>query len=247
MLAIIVSRTHFYMGLIAAMVGIVGYGILNVFVQNRGLEAEDSLIASNAKLEKLVDLDGLTGIANRRAFDAALEREFAVALRTQKPISLLMIDVDFFKSLNDAKGHMTGDRYLVRIAGALRKALPRNSDLVARFGGEEFAVILPATEGAGAKIAGEKVRKAVADLRLSHPASDFGTITVSVGVATFDGSTPGSTVGLTETADNALYTAKRQGRNLTVFGRMVLSCGAPGQSAQARKAGDPIVTQSPRQ
>jgi len=217
-LAVIASRTHFYLGLIAAMVGVIGYGILNVFVQNRGLEAEDSLIASNAALEKLVDLDGLTGIANRRAFDGALHREFAVALRSRQPISLLMIDVDLFKSLNDAKGHITGDRYLVQIAGVIRKAVSRTSDFVARYGGEEFAVILPATDAAGAKIAAEKVRKAVADLRLSHPGSDFGTVTVSVGIATFDGSTPGSPAELTETADDALYMAKREGRNLSVFG-----------------------------
>jgi hypothetical protein len=86
LLAVIASHTHFYLGLTAAMVGIIGYGILNVFVQNRGLEAEDSLIASKAALQKVVDLDGLTGIANRRAFDGALHREFAVALRLQKPI-----------------------------------------------------------------------------------------------------------------------------------------------------------------
>ena len=122
------------------------------------------------------------------------------------------------KSLNDAKGHIAGDRYLVQIAGTVRKAVSRTSDFVARYGGEEFAVILPATDGAGAKIAAEKVRKAVADLRLSHPGSDFGTVTVSVGVATFDGSAPGSPADLTVTADNALYIAKREGRNLSVFG-----------------------------
>jgi diguanylate cyclase (GGDEF)-like protein len=146
----------------------------------------------------------------------------------------LMIDVDLFKSLNDARGHLAGDRYLVQIAGVLREALPRSSDLVARYGGEEFAVILPATDGAGAMIAAEKVRKAVADLRLSHPGTDHGTVTVSVGVATFDGSTPGSPADLTETADSALYMAKREGRNVSVFIRMVAS-GA--SNIRAHRAG----------
>jgi len=250
-LAVIASHSHFYLGLVTAMVGIIGYGILNVFVQNRGLEAEDALLASKAELEKLVDLDGLTGIANRRGFDEALHREFAVTLRTQQPVSLLMIDVDLFKSLNDAKGHLAGDRYLVQIACVLQTALSRTTDFVARYGGEEFAAILPATDGIGATIAAEKVRKAVADLRLSHPGSDYGTVTVSVGVATFDGSGRGSPDDLTETADNALYTAKRKGRNLCVFRKMGVSSDAPHTRSHPVRKGSlpthrPVIEFKPR-
>lgn len=217
LVAVVASRTHFYLGLITAMVGVVGYGILNVFVQNRGLEAEDALIASKTELEKLVDLDGLTGIANRRAFDERRDREFALALQTGQPVSLLMIDVDRFKSLNDAMGHVVGDSCLIQVAAVLRGAMSRATDFVARYGGEEFAGILPATDRAGAMNAAEKVRAGVANLRLSHPGSKAGILTVSVGAATFDGSAGKGPADLTETADNALYAAKREGRNVVVF------------------------------
>lgn len=201
----------------AAVFGIVGYGALNILVQSRVLKTEEALMATNMDLVKLIDLDGLTGIANRRAFDKALTREFGTAVRTRHPVALLMIDVDLFKDLNDAKGHVIGDEYLTRIAEALRLTLPRASDFVARYGGEEFSAILPATDSAGAMIAAEKVRRAIADLKLLHPTASAGVLTVSVGVSTYDGSVQLSPGDLTEAADRALYDAKRRGRNRCAF------------------------------
>ena len=214
---VIETRSHLYVGLAATVFGIVGYGALNILVQSRGFKTEEALIATNIDLEKLVDLDGLTGIANRRAFDKVLTREFATAIRTRHPVSLLMIDVDLFKDLNDAEGHVKGDEYLILIADALRFTLPRTSDFVARYGGEEFSAILPATDSAGAMVAAEKIRQAVAELKLAHPSAPAAVTTVSVGVSTYDGSVPISPGDLTEAADRALYIAKRRGRNRCVF------------------------------
>ena len=214
---VVESRSHFYFGLSAALLAIGGYGTLNILVQSRGLETEESLRASKAALEKLAVQDGLTGIANRRAFDQTLLREFTAANRTKQPVSLLMIDVDLFKELNDALGHIAADEYLIRIATALRQTLSRATDFVARYGGDEFSAILPATDRGGALIAAEKVRQAVFHLGLSHESVAGGIATVSIGVSTLDGSVSCSPADLMQSADRALYMAKREGRNRCVF------------------------------
>lgn len=214
---VVESHIHFYMGLSAALLAICGYGALNILIQSRGLETEESLLASKAELEKLAVQDGLTGVANRRAFDERLHRECAGAHRTQQPVSLLMIDVDLFKELNDAKGHVAADECLILIATVLRDTLGRATDFVARYGGDEFTAILPTTDRAGALIAAEKVRKGVVALGLSHATAPGGVATVSIGVSTFDGSTASSPSDLMVSADRALYLAKRQGRNRAVF------------------------------
>ena len=220
LVGIVVVRSHFYVGSAAVLIATIGYATLNIFIQNRGLETEESLLASKAALEKLVDQDGLTGIANRRAFDEVLLREFALTQRTRRPISLLMIDVDLFKDLNDDKGHLVGDQYLIQIATALRLILTRSTDFVARYGGEEFCAILPATDSGGALVVAEKLRRGVTSLALSHPNSPSEIITVSIGVSTFDGLVLSSAANLLQTADRALYIAKRSGRNRCEFRRM---------------------------
>jgi len=204
------ARSNLYLGVAVTALAIIGYGILNVFVLSRGLETEE-------RLQELVDLDGLTGIANRRAFDKALQREVALARRAMRPVSLLMMDADLFKQLNDADGHMAGDECLVHIATELRARLPRTTDFVARYGGEEFAVILPATDAAGAVRMAAELRTAIADLGLHHPTSPFGRVTVSIGVSTFEGTEPLSAADLIRSADRALYAAKRAGRNRSEF------------------------------
>jgi diguanylate cyclase (GGDEF)-like protein len=211
------ARSNFYLGLAVALFAIVGYGMLNIYVQSHEIETEDSLKASNAALERLAELDGLTAIANRRAFNERLEHEFAVSARTQQPVSLLMIDVDRFKELNDTIGHVAGDEYLIQIAATLGNKLPRGTDFVARYGGEEFAAILPATDGIGALVAGERVRKGVAELGMTHPTAPKGIVTVSIGASTYDGSLSCSPRDLTDSADRALYIAKRSGRNRSEF------------------------------
>jgi diguanylate cyclase (GGDEF)-like protein len=220
LVGLVVGRTHFYVGSGAVLIAIIGYVTLNIFMQSRGLETEELLLASKAALEKLVDQDGLTGIANRRAFDEVLVREFALTQRTRRPMSVLMIDVDKFKDLNDAKGHLIGDQYLIQIATALHVILTRSTDFVARYGGEEFSAVLPATDIEGALIAAEKLRRGVACLGLCHPNSPSGVVTVSIGVSTFDGSLLSSAADLLQSADRALYIAKRGGRDRSEFYQM---------------------------
>jgi diguanylate cyclase (GGDEF)-like protein len=206
-------QSHFYIGLGAILFAIAGYGTFNILVQSREFKTEESLLAVQQTLEKLVAADSLTGIANRRAFDKVLSREFAAARRTKAPLSLLMIDVDYFKDVNDRMGHQVGDDYLVRIAEALRLALPRVTDFVARYGGEEFLVILPATSSIGATQAAEKLRKKIVNLGLRHPTTPLGVVTISIGLSTFDGSVQLLPKNLIRAADRALYLAKNRGRN----------------------------------
>ncbi len=217
LLGISVSRTHFYIGSLAVLSAITGYGILNTLTQSRGIEAEESLLAAKRTLEELVGVDDLTGIPNRRSFDRAIERECGAANRSMHPLSLLMIDVDYFKQLNDTCGHLTGDEYLIRIAHALRDALPRITDFTARYGGEEFAVILPGTNCPGAMEVARKLHLAIANLALSHPSTPSGRVTVSIGISTYSGLTSPSPLHLTKAADRALYNAKGHGRNRSEF------------------------------
>jgi diguanylate cyclase (GGDEF)-like protein/PAS domain S-box-containing protein len=169
------------------------------------------------KLSALALTDGLTGILNRRAFDQALDREWKRTLRESSEISLLLLDIDHFKLFNDRYGHMVGDDCLRAVATAVSGAV-RASDIVARYGGEEIAVILPSALLAGAVEVAEKVRSAVAALRLSHEDNleGGGGLTVSVGVATAlarAGGTMRMPESLLLAADNALYKAKHEGRN----------------------------------
>ncbi|KRC17599.1 sensor domain-containing diguanylate cyclase [Acidovorax sp. Root217] len=159
----------------------------------------------NMKLEELATTDPLTGLRNRRAFDSHLEQELAIVQRRGTPLSLLMLDVDHFKRVNDTLGHDGGDRVLQAIAGHL-KACARTVDVVARVGGEEFAVILPSTGEAGAHEVGERMRQAV-----ENGPWDEMPVTISVGVATLvDGEDAERIYGR---ADAALYAAKQAGRN----------------------------------
>ncbi|UWZ86435.1 GGDEF domain-containing protein [Occallatibacter riparius] len=206
-------RSHFYIGLGAVLFAVATYGALNVLIQTRGLEAEATLLADKRLLERLAVVDGLTGIANRRGFDKVFHREFSAARRGGTPLSLLMIDVDHFKEVNDELGHQVGDEYLIQIAQALRRALPRVTDIVARYGGEEFTAILPATGSAGAVHACEKLHDAIRHLGLHHPTAKEGIVTISIGVSTFDGSAAIAAQRLVEAADRALYLAKSGGRN----------------------------------
>jgi diguanylate cyclase (GGDEF)-like protein len=174
--------------------------------------------AIEEELSTLARTDGLTGLANRRAFDETLEREWNRTLRSAAPLSLLVIDADHFKIFNDCNGHQVGDDCLRTIAKTLRELFNRPSDLVARYGGEEFALILPHTDQDGALHVAEKARLAVADLRISN--RGLGNIsqdmTVSIGVATAVAAVGGTIKmpeGLLQAADHALYRAKALGRN----------------------------------
>lgn len=168
----------------------------------------------NMELQGLVDRDGLTGVANRRRGDSYLEEVWVRLRREGDPLSVLMLDVDHFKAFNDNYGHQAGDYCLSAVAGALRSELLRPGDLVARYGGEEFIVILPNTHKEGAREVGEKIRRAVEALAITHEHSSTGpVVTVSAGFSTATPCLGGSTVDLVREADEGLYQAKRQGRN----------------------------------
>lgn len=178
------------------------------------------------KLADLAAQDGLTGLANRRQFDERLPQEWARAKRDGTALSLLMVDLDHFKQLNDQQGHQAGDACLQSIARVLAQEVRRPADLVARYGGEEFAVLLPQTDEAGAEAIGARIRQAVQDLALAHPLnSPYRCATVSIGGATgWPGSErSGDQASLVAAADRALYAAKNGGRNRVVMSGQVVA------------------------
>jgi len=165
-------------------------------------------------LKRLSLFDGLTNIPNRRHFDDTLDHEMKRAIRTQHHLSLLMIDVDYFKPFNDRYGHGTGDACLIQIAQALQAGVNRPMDLLARYGGEEFVALLPGTNLEGACKVAESLRQTVASLRIPHAGSSIAEhVTISLGVACRAQSDPKSTSFLLRQADQALYQAKQSGRN----------------------------------
>lgn len=171
-------------------------------------------------LQALASRDGLTALANRRSFDENLDQEWRRAGRDRHPLSLLMIDIDFFKRYNDAYGHQKGDECLKAVAGIISTEMLRASDHASRYGGEEFAVILPNTTGEGAKRVAERVRQALAERHLAHEDSPIADhITISVGVATAVQPCGEDQASLMAAADAALYRAKLQGRDRVVIGK----------------------------
>ncbi|ARU87733.1 diguanylate cyclase [Pseudomonas sp. M30-35] len=177
-------------------------------------ESQQQLLEANLVLQRMMKSDGLTGLANRRHFDEYLEIEWNRALREQSQLSLVMIDVDYFKVYNDQFGHVAGDDVLRRIGTALAESCSRSSDLAARYGGEEFAMILPGTSPGGARLQAEKIRRAVEALDIPHCRPEVGSpVTVSIGVATVMPVAGGSSLALVEKADSGLYMAKDNGRN----------------------------------
>lgn len=168
----------------------------------------------NAQLRLLTATDALTGIANRRQFDQVLDLEWRRAFRSGQRLSVLMIDIDQFKAFNDHYGHPAGDVCLKQVAAGLAATLYRPADLVARIGGEEFAVLLPDTSETGAMDVAQALNKAVAELAISHAASPIGVVTCSIGVSTQRPlTTTRSSAELVAFADTALYQAKGDGRN----------------------------------
>lgn len=167
-----------------------------------------------ATLRQEALLDGLTGIPNRRQFDRKLSLEVRLAARRRTTLALLMIDVDDFKRYNDQHGHLQGDRCLQSVASCLSENLLRPGDMVARFGGEEFVVLLPETGGTGAEFLAERLREAIEALDVPHVGETGGRVAVSVGVACWSPRhTDAGGAALIRAADRALYVAKQAGRN----------------------------------
>lgn len=180
------------------------------------MEMEQRLEEANRLLRGQAMQDPLTSLANRRHVDEALGTEYRRAQRLQLPMGVLMLDIDRFKSFNDTYGHPAGDACIRAVAEAVRSVLRRPTDLAGRYGGEEFAVLLPNTDEAGVAVTGERIRRAVQALALTHAGSEFGIVTVSVGGAVL--TPPIGVIGpaaFVEAADAALYAAKRGGRNGT--------------------------------
>ena len=169
------------------------------------------------KLTKLASTDGLTGIANRRYFDDQLAHEWTRARRLNQTLAIAMIDVDWFKKYNDHYGHQGGDDCLRQVANALSNVAKRDSDFVARYGGEEFAIILPMTQAENALELSKNICLALSNLELPHALSDFGHVTLSVGVAVGCPKQNTTPHNLLVNADKALYTAKEKGRNRAVL------------------------------
>jgi diguanylate cyclase (GGDEF)-like protein len=217
----VLARRRFVLGIGAIAIALVLYSLRASLLQARYmrtqhklLQSEAALLLANERLHELSFKDGLTGIYNRRKFDQSLELEWNRAQRTGNPLTLLMIDIDHFKNLNDRYGHVTGDSCLVSVAETLKNKLRRAGDLLARYGGEEFAAILPNMTTESAVGMAESLRRAVADLCIVNEGAPTGsTLTASVGVVTHLDFPNLPIESFLEVADRALYRAKCNGRN----------------------------------
>ena len=177
---------------------------------------EASLLAANARLDNMARTDALTGLPNRRAFDAELGRELGRAAADGRPLGLLLVDVDCFKAFNDTYGHLAGDDCLRAVADCLTRTLGERGS-AARYGGEEFALVLPGADPETAASIAEEVRLAVRELGLAHATSPKRMVTVSIGVATTVAGKVPRAAGLLHRADAALYDAKAAGRDTVVL------------------------------
>jgi diguanylate cyclase (GGDEF)-like protein/PAS domain S-box-containing protein len=175
-----------------------------------------ALADSHIRMEELSNTDQLTGLPNRRIFEEFLEHEWKRSLRTRSPISALLIDIDFFKQYNDHYGHEQGDQCLKHVAAVLNKGIGRTADLLSRFGGEEFIVVLPETNPDGAVIVGNRLIEALNRSNYPHVKSQMGIVTVSIGAATCIAEPGEESHTIVKLADMALYRAKEQGRNRVV-------------------------------
>jgi diguanylate cyclase (GGDEF)-like protein len=213
LVALFMIRVDYPLGCAGILISVIGYTVRASLNQARHIERGDLLLRERIELQAIASTDALTGLANRYMLDRALEALVAKTEGLQRTLSVLMVDIDLFKNLNDHYGHPTGDACLRTVALALQHALARPDDLVARYGGEEFVVLIEDTDAAGALVVAERLRSAVAELAIENVASPMGVVTVSVGAATVMRGEHSDAKGLIATADQALYIAKRAGRN----------------------------------
>ncbi len=195
---------------------------------DRRKEREQELLEVTGQLEKAVkelnrlsSLDGLTGIPNRRSFDETLSREWKRAVRHERVLSMIFMDIDYFKLYNDTYGHLAGDDCLKKTAGLLQSAMQRGSDFLFRYGGEEFVALLPETRLAGAMVIAENMRNKVEAAELENSGSKISNrVTISLGAAEIYPTEYNEQADIINTADEALYTAKETGRNRVVAGQL---------------------------
>lgn len=200
------------------LTGFVGWMLIRdirrrVAVESELRVAQQQLLDSNQKLAHLALNDPLTGLANRRCFNETLDVEVRRAQREKTSLALLMIDIDHFKLFNDTYGHPAGDACLQEVGALLAACVRRPTDLVARYGGEEIAVVLPLTDSAGATVVAQMMLDRLEERAIDHRASPFGRVTVSIGIACAAGAELDGWQALLDRADGALYAAKRLGRN----------------------------------
>ena len=190
------------------------YGLIQIVDVSMAVRRE-SLLREQAHVLLSQSLsDGLTGVGNRRYFDVCIDKEWRASKRNNKPLSLLLIDVDHFKRYNDRYGHQQGDLCLQQVAAAMRNALPRTADMLFRYGGEEFCALLPEMRSADAVEVAEKLRASVQSLALPHANAPAGIVSVSIGVASHNQRSHTDYGQLIQAADDALYEAKHAGRNI---------------------------------
>lgn len=197
-------------GLVVLGVGLFGW----VFVRQVrvGEQVEADLRKAQKALKLIATHDSLTGLGNRRLFEQALEVEFGRGVRQSESLALIMLDIDYFKRYNDAYGHVAGDHCLAEVARAVKGCCHRPTDLAVRYGGGEFAVLLPQTDVHGALLVAEQIRRSVIAKNISHSGSPNGYVTISLGCYALCTNAPGQQV-LIERADAALYQARHSGRN----------------------------------
>ncbi|MHC8367643.1 sensor domain-containing diguanylate cyclase [Pseudomonas sp. ZT5P21] len=208
-------ETAFQSSLIVALV-VLGVGLFGwVFVRQvrLGERVEKDLRKAKEALKLIATHDSLTGLGNRRLFEQALDIEFGRGARQSSPLSLIMLDIDYFKRYNDAYGHVAGDHCLAEVARAVKSCCHRTADLAVRYGGEEFAVLLPDTDIHGALVIAEQIRHSVMTRNINHSGAPSGYVTVSLGCYAFVPTRLDSTEVFIERADAALYHAKHSGRN----------------------------------
>lgn len=184
-----------------------------VRMQRALVKLTEQLNDANKELQRLSMTDGLTCIPNRRLFDELLVREWRRCGRINKPLSVILLDVDFFKQYNDRYGHQVGDECLKTVAKEVAHAAPRPGDLAARYGGEEFALILAETDQEGACLVADRIRQNLSALKIPHSGSSYKHVTISCGVASVVPGEKLSVERLLKSADIALYIAKERGRN----------------------------------
>ena len=207
------ARYEYAVGVVGVLGAVIGYGLRNVLREVRQREQRKSLRREQLATQALTLTDALTGVPNRRALDKALEREWKRGLRSGRPLGVLLMDVDHFKLLNDTSGHQAGDDCLREVAQGLQRSLHRPDDLLARYGGEEFVVVLPDTDEHGCERVAESLRQAVFDLQLPNAGAASGRVTISVGAACEMPRPERDRAALLKAADEAVYAAKRSGRN----------------------------------
>lgn len=190
-------------------------------LEHRVEERTDELVIANRKLESLVNLDGLTHIANRRRFNNYLEVEWKRHLREQNSLALILIDIDYFKRYNDSYGHQGGDDCLIQVAQAIAQVPKRPTDLTARYGGEEFVIVLCNTDAEGALKIATEVQTAIANLSIPHETYIGHIVTLSMGISSLIPTATESPEILISYADQALYTAKDQGRNRAIAYKVI--------------------------